>query len=58
MLSLTGCTKQLVDKDKKVVQTKNGQTLTENILCRPTDKETIKLYKKHKRKNTKNNNIK
>ena len=58
---LTGCTKQLVvektnDKGKKTktvvryIKGKNatGQSLTENIICKPTDKELIKevvLYK-------------
>lgn len=47
-LFLTGCTKILKDKDNKVVVNKTtGQNLTENILCRPTDKETIKLYEKN-----------
>ncbi len=44
----TGCTKNLVGKDKKVVTYKEtGQTLTENILCKPTNKEVIDLYKKN-----------
>ena len=42
----TGCTKVLKDKDKKaVINEVTGQNLTENIVCKPTDKETIKLYK-------------
>lgn len=45
----TGCTKTLVDKDKKaVVNKQTGQNLTENILCKPTDKTTIEQYKKNK----------
>ncbi len=45
----TGCTKTLTDKNNKAVTNKiTGQNLTENILCRPTDKETIKQYKKNK----------
>ena len=45
VLSLSGCTKILEDKDgKAVVNEVTGQSVTENILCRPTDKETIKLY--------------
>lgn len=44
VFSLTGCTKY-VKVDKKVVQNeKTGLNLTENILCQPTDKDTIKLY--------------
>ena len=45
VLSLSGCTKVLEDKDgKAVVNEVTGQSVTENVLCRPTDKETIKLY--------------
>ena len=45
LFTLTGCTKVLKDSDKKsVINPKTGQSLTENILCRPTDEETIKLY--------------
>ena len=41
----TGCTTYLKDSDgKPVTQEKTGQSLPENILCRPTDAETIKLY--------------
>ena len=47
-LLLTGCTKNLKDKDDKVVVNKvTGQNLTENILCRPTDTDTIKLYEEN-----------
>ncbi len=45
---LTGCTKTLKDKDKKaVINEITGQNLTENILCRPTEEESIKLYKEN-----------
>ena len=45
LFTLTGCTKYLKDsEDKSVINPKTGQNLTENILCRPTDEETIKLY--------------
>ena len=45
----TGCTKTLVDKKKQPVKnTETGQNLVENILCKPTNKESIKLYKKNK----------
>lgn len=47
-LLLTGCTKNLKDKDNKaVINEVTGQNLTENILCRPTDEETIRLYKEN-----------
>jgi len=46
---LTGCTKQLTDSNNKPVKNPNtGQSLTENILCKPTDEKTIKLYKDNK----------
>ena len=58
---LTGCTKQLVvektnDKGKKTkVAVKynkgdnaTGQTLTKNIICRPSDKDLQKIYKDNK----------
>lgn len=48
MLLLTGCTTYLKDEDKKnVTNPQTGQSLTENILCRPTDKETIKIYEEN-----------
>ena len=46
---LTGCTKQLLDSDIKPVKNpETGQTLTKNILCKPTDKDTIKIYEENK----------
>lgn len=46
---LTGCTKQLLDSEKKPVKNpETGQTLTKNILCKPTDKNTIKIYEDNK----------
>jgi len=48
LLIATGCTKQLKDSNNKVVKNEStGQTLTENILCKPTTKSTIDLYKKY-----------
>lgn len=60
-IMLTGCTKQLVvkktnDKGKKVKtvvkydkgKNATGQSLTENIICKPTDKELVDIYKKNK----------
>ena len=45
LFTLTGCTKNLKDEEKKVVQNPNtGQTLVENILCQPEDEDTVKLY--------------
>jgi len=49
LLLTTGCTKTLTDSDKNPVKNKNtGQTLTENIICKPTNKQNIKLYEKNK----------
>lgn len=48
-LLLTGCTTQLKDKDNKVITNeKTGQSITENIICKPTDKEVLKIYKDNK----------
>lgn len=48
ILLTTGCTKTLKGEDKKVVTNpETGQSLTENILCRPTNKETIKKYEEN-----------
>ena len=34
---LSGCTKNLKDEDNKVVTNKDtGQSITENIICKPT----------------------
>ncbi len=49
VLLLTGCTKTLKGEDNKVVTNpETGQSLTENILCKPTNEETIKIYEKNK----------
>ncbi len=49
ILLLTGCTKQLKDSNNKVITNKNtGQSITENIICKPTNKEVIKIYEKNK----------
>lgn len=46
---LTGCTKILKDSDKKPVRNEEtGQVLTKNIICKPTNKSTIKLYEEYK----------
>lgn len=45
---LTGCTKQLVDENKKVVKyEETGKALTENIICKPTNEDVITLYKEN-----------
>ena len=49
LISMTGCTKQLTDKNNKAVKNETtGQTLTKNILCKPTNKETNKIYENNK----------
>ena len=48
LLLTTGCTKQLTDSNNKPVKNeKTGQTLTENIICQPTNKETYNIYKEN-----------
>lgn len=48
VISLSGCTKVLKDENKKVITNeKTGQSITENILCRPTDKKAIEIYEKN-----------
>ena len=45
ILTTTGCVRILEDEDGNRVQNEvTGQNLTDNILCRPTDPEIIKLY--------------
>lgn len=47
LLILTGCTKTLTGEDNKAVKLETGKTLTENILCRPTDDESIAKYEEN-----------
>ena len=48
LLVTTGCTKTLTDSNKKAVKNEaTGQTLTENILCRPTNEKTAAIYEKN-----------
>ena len=47
-LSLTGCTKYVKDKKgRPVKEPTTGQTLASNILCKPTNEDVIKTYKKN-----------
>lgn len=47
-LSLSGCTSYVKDKDGNTVkEATTGQTLASNILCKPTNKDVIKTYKKY-----------
>ena len=44
----TGCATTLTDKEKQPVKNEvTGQNLIENIICKPTDKETIKVYEEN-----------
>lgn len=48
ILLLSGCTKTLKDEDNNaVVNKKTGQSITENIICKPTNKDVIKIYKEN-----------
>ena len=48
VLLLTGCTKILKDSNNKVVRNKEtGQTITENIICKKTNKKIIKIYEEN-----------
>ena len=40
---LTGCTKTLKNGKEVIKNPETGQNLTQNILCRPTDEDLIKL---------------
>lgn len=54
LLFAAGCTKQLKDVNGKIVKNEaTGQTLPSNILCKPTDKDIIKLYDTTKKKQLK-----
>lgn len=49
ILLLTGCTTTLVDSKKQAVKNpETGQSLTENILCKPENEKTVKIYEKNK----------
>ena len=48
LLLSTGCTKTLTDSNNKAVKNEiTGQTLTENIICKPTNKTTAEIYTKN-----------
>lgn len=45
---LSGCTKTLKDEDNQIVKNEEtGQSITENIICRPTNKDMIKIYEEN-----------
>lgn len=46
---LSGCTKQLKGSDNKAITNEEtGQSITENIICKPTNKNVIKIYEDNK----------
>ena len=46
---LTGCTTYLKDEENNVIKyEETGQNLPENIICKPTNKEILKIYKENK----------
>lgn len=48
-LTLTGCTTYVKDdKGRTVKEPTTGQTLTENILCKPKNEDVLKTYDKNK----------
>ena len=48
-LTMTGCTSYLKDSSKKIVKNEvTGQNIVKNILCQPTDENTLKVYETHK----------
>ena len=49
VLMLGGCgNSYLIDKDKQnIIYEKTGQTLPNDILCKPSDKELLKIYEKN-----------
>lgn len=45
ILLLTGCTKNLKNDENQIVKNeKTGQSVTENIICKPTDEDMLKIY--------------
>jgi len=48
VISITGCTTYIkTDEGKSVKSEVTGQNITKNILCRPTDSDTLKIYEKN-----------
>lgn len=49
LLTLSGCTNYISDDNKKrVVYEVTGQSLPSNILCKPEDKDLLKIYEQYK----------
>lgn len=48
IFSLTGCTKYIKNEEKQIIQNEaTGQNLPQNILCKPADEETLKIYEEY-----------
>jgi len=48
LLLLTGCTKTLKDDNNKIVTNEEtGQSITENVICKPTDETTLSIYEEY-----------
>ena len=47
LILITGCTQTLKDGKEAVTNEKTGQTLTSNILCKPSDEDLLKTYEKY-----------
>lgn len=48
VVTLTGCTKVLKNDEGKAIRNEaTGQSVTENILCLPTDEKLLKLYEEN-----------
>lgn len=48
LLMLSGCTKTLKNEDNQAVTNeKTGQSITENIICKPTNEDVIKIYEEN-----------
>lgn len=52
LLLLTGCTKTLKDGKNAVTYEETGQTLTANILCKPSDEDLLNKYEEYNDKLT------
>ena len=58
VFSVTGCTKYLkTDEGAAVQNTVTGQNLPSNILCKPTDAETLKSYEEYNKTASKNKKV-
>ena len=55
LVNLTGCTKYMKDSNNKIIKNEvTGQNLPINILCKPTDSTTLKIYEEYNETTKKN----